>query len=612
MPADAMVTAAAVVRDLAVAGTVGGLILVVAVLPQAHAATTRALLIARIASAVWGASGIVFSMASYATIRGATLTPEVFVEEWWAFSTGVALGQAYLWMAVGGVLVSILAGLVVSPGQAAWTLVPVAWALGWQAQTGHTAGAVDHHLAVSSMWVHLVGSAMWPGIIAALMFARRSLGDDTKSAVMRGSKIALWGAALVIASGVANAWLRLASPVDFVTTPYGRLLLLKIALMVMVVALAFWHRRVSLPRLDVTQVRERFWSVMLVDVAALMGVIAVAVVLSGTAPPLVPAPLDTPSPAFMLTGYELPPAPTFQTWMALWRLEIITAFAIAAAAVTYARWALRLRSRGDHWPWYRSASFLVGAGILAWITQGGPAIYGMVSFSGHMIEHMVLVMVAPIPLVLGAPVTLALRALSPRTDGSRGPREWLRALVESRLLRLLAHPVVAATNFAGSLVIFYYTPIFEFTLSNHAGHLAMIAHFTAAGYFFVNALIGIDPGPTRPRYPLRIVMLFATMAFHAFFGVALLSSEVLLAPRWFGLMGRDWGADALADQQYGGQIAWGIGELPVLLLAIGVMMAWRQADTREGTRKDRQADRDGDAELKAYNEMLTRMGGPKT
>src|SRR5690606_36940601 len=131
--------------------------------------------------------------------------------------------------------------------------------------------------------------------------------------------------------------------------------------------------------------------------------------------------------------------------------------------------------------------------------------------------------------------------------------------------------------------------------------------FTAAGYFFANALIGIDPGPQRPGYPLRILLLFATMAFHAFFGVAIMSSEALLVPRWFGLMGRDWGPAALTDQQYGGQIAWGIGELPVLVLAIGVFIAWRRSDTREARRKDRQADRDGDAELERYNAMLASL-----
>jgi putative copper resistance protein D len=331
-------------------------------------------------------------------------------------------------------------------------------------------------------------------------------------------------------------------------------------------------------------------------------------VLSGTAPPAPTSALEDPTPAFQLTGYALPPAPTVVTWLTLWRLEIISAFALLAAAVTYVRWARRLARRDDHWPWYRTVLFLSGLALLTWITQGGPTIYGMVTFSGHMIEHMLLVMVAPILLVWGAPVTLALRALHSRSDGSRGPREWLRATVESRPLRFFAHPVVAAVNFSGSLVVFYFSPLFEFALTNHAGHLWMLAHFTAAGYFFVNALVGIDPGPTRPRHALRIVLLFATMAFHAFFGVAIMSSEVLLAPRWFGLMGRDWGPDALADQQFGGQLAWGIGELPVLLLAIGVMVAWRKADARESRRKDRQADRDDGEELRRYNEMLASMG----
>ena len=273
----------------------------------------------------------------------------------------------------------------------------------------------------------------------------------------------------------------------------------------------------------------------------------------------------------------------------------------------YLRWAIRLRRRGDHWAWHRTASFLVGMSGLVWITQGAPTVYGMVTFSGHMVEHMLLVMAVPLPVVWSAPITLALRALPSRHDGTLGPREWIRTVVESRPMRFLANPVVAAVNFAGSLIVFYYTPIFEFALRNHAGHLWMIVHFTLVGYLFANALVGIDPGPQRPPYPLRVVLLFATMAFHAFFGVTLTSSEVLLAPRWYGLMGRDWGADAITDQQFGGAFAWGLGEFPMLILAIGVLVAWRGADTRTAKRLDREAVRSGDADLAAYNSMLGQL-----
>ncbi|WP_062130907.1 cytochrome c oxidase assembly protein [Demequina aestuarii] len=604
MPVDALVAILGGLRDVALALTAGGLIALAVMLPAGHAAAGRAAAVARWSSTAWAASALAYVFAAYARIRNEDVAPERFVEEVWSFVTTIDLGQAYLHMALAAIVVSVLAAVVRSPQASAWTLVPMVWALGWQAQTGHAAGAADHHLAVSAMFLHLAASAVWLGVIAVLFLMRRPLGSDAKAAVQRGSRIALWAAVAIIVSGIANAWVRLGSPTDLVTTTYGRLLVLKVVLMSVAVALAAWHRRASLPRLSERDVRERFWRVMAVDVGALVAVVGVAVVLSGSAPPVPIEALEDPTPAYSLTGYALPPAPSALNWLALWRLEILTAFAVGTAAVVYLRWAVRLSRRGDRWPWYRTFSFLSGLAVLAWITQGAPTIYGMVTFSGHMVEHMLLVMVAPIPLALGAPVTLALRALPARTDRSRGPREWLRGIVDSRLLRVLSHPVVAAVNFAGSLVVFYYTPLFEFALSNHVGHLWMIVHFTLAGYLFANALVGIDPVPKRPSYPMRIVLLFATMAFHAFFGVALMSSTVLLAPRWFGLMGRDWGPDAITDQQYGGQIAWGIGELPVVLLAIGVILGWRMADTREARRKDRQADRDDDAELRAYNAML--------
>lgn len=592
---------------MAVAFVVGGLVAIAAILPAGHRATSHAAAVARWASAIWAIAAVGFVFASYANIRNAATSPDRFVEEVWVFVTTIPLGQAYLQMALAAIVVSVLAAFVRRPLGAAWTLAPIVWALAWQAQTGHAAGAADHHLATSSMFLHLAGSALWLGVIAMLFVMRKPLGNDAKSAVRRGSRIALWAAIMIIVSGAASAWIRMDSVTDLVTTHYGRLLLLKLTLMSVAIALAAWHRRTTLPRLAESEVRERFWRVMAVDVGALLAVVGVAVVLSGTAPPVPIEAVGDPSPARYLTGYELPPPVSAWNWIALWRLEILLAFALASAAVMYVRWVIRLRRRGDAWPWHRTMWFLLGVASMVWITQGAPTIYGNVTFSGHMVQHMLLAMVAPVLLTLGAPVTIALRALPPRTDGSRGPREWLRALVESRFLKVLANPIVAAVNFAGSLIIFYYTPLFWFALDNHAGHLWMVAHFTLAGYFFANALVGIDPGPARPAYPIRIMLLFATMAFHAFFGVTLMSSDVLLVPRWYGLMGRDWGPDAISDQQYGGQIAWGIGELPVVLLAIGVIVAWRRADTKEARRKDRQAVRDNDAELKAYNAMLASL-----
>ncbi|MDF2442214.1 MAG: hypothetical protein JWR01_417, partial [Subtercola sp.] len=124
---------------------------------------------------------------------------------------------------------------------------------------------------------------------------------------------------------------------------------------------------------------------------------------------------------------------------------------------------------------------------------------------------------------------------------------------------------------------------------------------------FAQALIGVDPVPYRLPYPFRLLLLLATMAFHAFFGLTLMTGSGLLLADWYGSMGRPWGASAIADQQAGGGIAWSIGEIPTLILAIAVAIQWGRNDTKETKRLDRNADRTNDAELAEYNRMLERL-----
>jgi len=604
MTAQTLVAVSGSIRDLSMAGVVGALLLIAVAIPKDHPAATRAALVGRIASIVWVASALTYSLSTYAYIRNSPVDVNRFLGEWWSYSNSVELLQALRQVIFAALIASVMMSLVRGPILAGWSLLPVVWAVGWQAQTGHAAGSADHHLATSSMFLHIAGATLWVGVIGVMATLRRPLGMAAKAVMRRASRMAIWGAVLVTVSGVANAWLRLDSPSQLFTTAYGGMVTAKIVLMAGAIALAAWHRRTNLPRLTEAHVAARFWRVLAVDVLALVAIMMIAGVLSTMAPPLTALPVADPSPAYYLTGYDLPPQTSAWNWIALWRLEIITAFALGVALMTYWRWVVRMRRRGDHWPMVRPILWTLGIAVLVWITQGAPAIYGTVLFSGHMVEHMLLVTVAPILLTLAAPVTLALRALPVRTDGSRGPREWLRGFVESRFMAFISHPVIAATGFAAALIAFYYTPVFEFTLRNHAGHLWMVFHFAIVGYLFVNALIGVDPGPKRPQFPLRIVLLFATMAAHAFFGVVLTSSNVLLAPTWFGLMGRPWGPDAITDQQYGGQLAWGMGEFPVVILAILVVVAWRMSDARDAARLDRKALRDHDADLNAYNEML--------
>ncbi|MBD3777940.1 MAG: bifunctional copper resistance protein CopD/cytochrome c oxidase assembly protein [Micrococcales bacterium] len=611
---------ASTVSELAASATLGGLVLLATVLvrrPDGGSVVRAASGVTAAAAAVWTLAAVVELVLTYANVAGLRLDDPAFGGELGQFVTQFELGRVLLFVAVAAAVVTALALMTTSPLGAAGISVLVLTALWQAAQTGHAAGAASHDLATSSMFLHLVGAALWIGTLVALSPLAHRLGADLAPAVARFSVVAGWSLTAVAVSGVVNSVVRLGTWSDL-GTRYGVLLLVKVALFGVLGLIGLAHRRRVVSRLagaGRAPATWLFWRLVLVELAVMGAVSGVAVALGASPPPVPDDPITDPTPAEIVTGHALPPEPDTLAWITQWRWDVLLASAAVAGLVVYLRWVLRLRRRGDAWPWARTASWVAGMVLFFWTTSGGPAMYGHVLFSAHMVEHMILAMVVPVLLALSAPVTLALRALPARSsaarrgapDASRGPREWLLALVHSRWGRFFAHPVVAAVNFAGSMVVFYYTDVFRWALTSELGHYAMVVHFSLAGYLFVNALVGIDPGPTRPGYPQRLLLLFATMAFHAFFGVALTTGDVLLVPDWFGLMGREWGPSAIVDQQRGGGVAWGIGELPTLALAVGVAIAWARDDERTARRRDRRVDRDGDTEMDEYNAMLARL-----
>lgn len=596
--------------QLAASVTIGALVLLAVVLPRREGgAWPTTTLVAAGAAGVWTVLAVVHLVLTYSSVAGTPLDSPGFGTELGLFVTSVTLGRTLLTVSLVAAVTCVVALLVTTARGALLTALLALVALALASQTGHASGSTNHELAVSSMFLHLVSAAVWIGGLGALALVAHRLGDDLRAAVARYSPIAAWCFVGVALSGLVAGALRIGGP-DGIGTPYGRLLLVKIGLFGTLGVLGLLHRRAVIPRLRPTASGRApwlFWRLVAVELALMGAVSGVAAALGSTAPPVPQALGGELTPAEIVTGHPLPPPPTLELWLTSFRWDLLPAVGCAAGLVVYLRWARRLAARGDRWPWARTGSAVVGLLLLAWVTSGGPAVYGHVLFSAHMIQHMIMVMVVPIFLALSAPVTLAARALPRRADGTSGPREWVLGIVHSRWARFLANPVVAAVNFAGSMVVFYYTPAFEYALTTYVGHLLMIAHFTIAGYLFVNALVGVDPGPQRPAYPIRLVLLFATMVFHAFFGVALVTQETLLVPEWFGLLGRPWGPSALADQQAGGAIAWGISEIPMLVLAIAIAIRWTRDDERTARREDRQAARDGDADLTAYNAMLARL-----
>ncbi|MEU0108411.1 cytochrome c oxidase assembly protein [Streptomyces sp. NPDC006251] len=270
-------------------------------------------------------------------------------------------------------------------------------------------------------------------------------------------------------------------------------------------------------------------------------------------------------------------------------------------------WAVvRLRRRGDAWPPARTAAFVLGVLTVVLAVGTGLNTYGMVLFSVHMVQHMLLSMLAPILLLLGAPVTLALRALPVAGRGRKGPRELLVALLHSRYLRVVTHPAFTVPLFIASLYGLYFTPLVDVLMASRAGHIAMNAHFIAVGLVFFWPIMGVDPGPHRPGYVMRMLELFAGMPFHAFFGIALMMASAPMVDTYADPPA-SLGVTALGDQNAAGGIAWAFSEIPSVLVLIALLFQWYRSEQRQARRQDRAADRDGDRELAAYNAYLASL-----
>ncbi|MEU2669282.1 cytochrome c oxidase assembly protein [Streptomyces sp. NPDC007164] len=272
----------------------------------------------------------------------------------------------------------------------------------------------------------------------------------------------------------------------------------------------------------------------------------------------------------------------------------------------YAYAVLRLRRRGDSWPAGRIVFFVVGVLSIALVMCTRLNDYGMVMFSVHMVQHMVISMLSPILLLLGAPVTLALRALPVAGRGRTGPRELLLKLLHSRYMKIITHPVFTIPLFIASLYGLYFTPIFDFLMGSKTGHIAMMVHFLAVGLVFFWPIMGVDPGPHRPGYVMRMLELFAGMPFHAFFGIALMMATTPMVETYENPPA-SLGVDALSDQGWAGGIAWAFSEIPSVLVLIALVFQWYRSEQRTAKRSDRAADRDGDQELQAYNAYLASL-----
>jgi len=461
--------------------------------------------------------------------------------------------------------------------------------------TGNAGQGPNHDYATSSVIVFAVAVTVLTGVkvCATLTPPGRQLRRRVLMLeLITGALALLYGALLLI--------LRL-PPTTLTGSDYGRLSVIAAVALALV-----WF--VDLIALIRSRPGAAQWSNRTATASALATIVAIAAISAmavQTAPGLL-AHRFTAWDVFL--GYALPQPPTALRLLTFWRFDTLIGVGTMVMAALYVAGVVRLRHRGDTWAAGRTASWLIGCAAMVFATGSGVRAYGSAMFSIHMVEHMALNMFIPVALVLGAPVTLALRALpAAGPDDPPGPREWLVRLVHSPVTTFLSHPATAFVLFVGSLYAVYFTPLFDTLVRYHWGHEFMSVHFLITGYLFFWGIIGIDPGPRRLPFIGRLGLLFAVMPFHAFFGIAMMTMTSAVGDSFYPYVNLPWLASLIDDQHLGGAIAWGSSELPILVVVIALVAQWAQQDRRTAARDDRHAEAGYTEELDAYNAMLREL-----
>jgi putative copper resistance protein D len=280
--------------------------------------------------------------------------------------------------------------------------------------------------------------------------------------------------------------------------------------------------------------------------------------------------------------------------------SVLPALALLAL-VAYLLGVGTLRRRGMSWPWHRTANFVAGIVTIWLVTATQVMGYGMVLFSVHMLQKMVLTVLSAMLLMLGAPVSLAIRAL-PRHGRTAVFRRLLLGTLRSPVARFFAHPVITTAIFVGSLYGIYFTPVFDVLMQSWWGNVGMLVFFLGTGLLAFGGTFALGPWPHRPSAPMRLVELALPGPLHAFFAVVLMMASAPIV-RAFAEPPAGWGTDVMTDQLAAGNIVWGFGEVPSMIAFLVVFVQWIRSDERGATNTDARSEE----ELRAYNARLARL-----
>ena len=331
----------------------------------------------------------------------------------------------------------------------------------------------------------------------------------------------------------------------------------------------------------------------------------------------------------MLTGQLLavhvlatgPPPLTPATAVRVWQFAPVVSAALLLLAAGYLAgvWRVARRHPARPWPAWRTLVFLAGLGVIAVATQSSIGAYDDVLFSDHMVQHLLLIMIAPVLLVLGRPVTLLLHS------AGNPVHTWVKRAVRSRIVTALTWPPAATVLYGAVVAGTHLTPLMNLVVENEAVHDAEHALYLVTGYLFFLPVLGSEP--IRWRVPMagRYLMLLVTMPLDTAVGVLLMIAPHEMFPA-YAHAGRTWGPGLLADLHAGGVIMWAGSDaiMTVLALAVAVLLIrdprqssllgrWTEGTRRKvllqgmasaGMRMPCGPAIDDDAHLAAYNAYL--------
>ncbi len=273
-----------------------------------------------------------------------------------------------------------------------------------------------------------------------------------------------------------------------------------------------------------------------------------------------------------------------------------------------------LRRRGDDWPISRVLWFVVaGMGGFFLATQGGISRYDTVLISTHMVQHMILSMWVPLALALGAPVTLALRALPGSTR--TGPKKVLLAVLHSRVAKVLSFPPFTLALYVLSPWALYFSGWYDASLTSEYVHQMMHIHLVLVGTLFFWPLLGLDPVPGRVSHPMRLLLLLLTLPFHAFLGITIMDQKTIIGGDHYASLREgpmaDWLPSMASDQHLAGAILWASGDAIGMIFFATLFAQWVRSSMKEAEQVDRRLDREeARAAARAAQEGVASDSGP--